>query len=132
MSSRPVVIAPDPFRAVIPHLREVLNGVEVGVTMPTGPVDRYVWVRRVSTGSDAFVIDRPSLDFTVFGSDFSERVELANLVRGHVLAMDGTYSGVRVFGATEVQGPTELPDPNVDDRTVTLMTIQISTRSSAL
>lgn len=140
MSLRQLILYPDAEQTVVKYLRAQLGvraesyaqKVSVGTRMPTAVPGRYVLIRRAGGTNVGVVVDAPRLDVMVWHDDDFQRVALAQLARGILLATVGQVAnGVPVYRVTEFVGPINMPDPANEDRTVTMFTVEMRLRGAA-
>lgn len=146
-----LALAADAELVAMTYLRGVLAaraepyaaGVAVSTKLPpaTSP-GRHVRVRRVGGVPYSVVQDSPRLDFQVWYetgsvSDEQSRTDLALLVWGLAWSIRGQVvvlpSGLAVtcYRVLDVMGPTAMPDPADDTRTITALTVEIGMRIRA-
>lgn len=136
----PVIVHADAEAVVTSYLRTALAdsgepvaaGVAVSTRLPPGTSPtRHVRVRRVGGLSTLPVIDVARLDVQVWHTDDAARMQLAQLARGLLHAMEGAVQdGVRVYRVDDVLGPAVLPDPATDTRSVVMFTVQARLRGT--
>lgn len=105
----PVVVFPDAEAVVTGYLRDVLDpAVHVGTEWPQQLLDQLAGgVVSVSRGGGAtrlrLVLDEPTIDIDVLAADKAAAHDIAQLVRGHMVAAEGrTIGGARIYRVDDV------------------------------
>lgn len=130
-----VVVYPDASAVVVDYLLDELtdraDNAPVVTRVPSPRPTRFVLVRRVGGTRQTIVTDAASLSIESWGASEEEAMDLAQLVRGLVHAMQGTVQAdVTVYRVQEFAGPALLPDPESDQPRV-VQTMQVQLRGEA-
>ena len=137
----PVVVFPDADLVVVGALRDFLGtrsedftqNVTVGTQIPSAQTPaRFIRVRRHGGGPIAPVIDQARLDILIWHDSPFTRMQLAQLVRGFLVALIGVYGGVACYGGTTFMTPAQMPDPDDDTREITMLTVDVRMRGTQL
>lgn len=103
---------PDVTTLVVDHLAGVIDEPVYSDT-PNPRPDVFVVVRRVGGPRRTLVSDGAQMMCEVWAADDVRAVELAAVVRAHVLSLDGeVVDGVQFYRADELSGPQWNPDPD--------------------
>ncbi|WP_326806645.1 hypothetical protein OHB04_02315 [Streptomyces sp. NBC_01775] len=130
MSTPPLVVFPDVEAAVTGYLRQQLDiGVTVGTEWPEDLAENLPVVA-VSRGGGAtyarLVLDEPTLDIDVLATDKAAAHDLAQQVRGHIFAAEGTRLGDVLICRVEDSSLIWLPDPTTaSPRYVLVMSLRV-------
>lgn len=137
----PIVVMPDADLVAVTALRGFLasrsedfcQGVTVGTQVPPATTpSRFVRVRRHGGGTLSTVIDEARLDVLIWHDSPFTRMQLAQLVRGFLVALTGVYGGVTCYGGTAFMTPLHMPDPDDDTREITMLTVDVRMRGTQL
>lgn len=147
----PLALAPDGELVTMTYLRGALAarpepyavGVNVSTKLPPGQSPgRHVRIRRVGGVPYSVVQDSPRIDVqcwyqTGAVADEQNRTDLALLTWGLLRAICGQVvvlpSGLAVtcYRVLDVMGPTAMPDPADETKTITALTVEIGMRIRA-
>lgn len=141
----PVVLMPDAELVTLAYLRAkatgraepYLSGVTFWNRLPAAgasfPALPYVLVRTIGGSSSGVVIDRSRVDVLVWHATDADRMALAQLLRGLLLAAAGdTAAGVKVLGARDAMPPRRMPDPADPNRQVVMFTVELFLRGTQI
>lgn len=108
----PVITFPDVVTLALPYLRTALNDISITVAaaVPTTRPAKLVTLRRAG-GTERVngILDRPRIDAQVWHTSEFLALQLADIVRAHLLAAPARVAGVS--RASTFLGPTPIPDP---------------------
>lgn len=139
--TQPVVVFADAELVAVTAIRAFLAGrsedfaqnVQVGTQLaPSVTPTRFVRVRRIGGRSSDYVIDAARLDVLIWHDTNSSRMALAQMVRGFLIAMIGTFSDTACYGGTDFMAPMQVPDPDDDTREIVMLSVQVSVRGIQL
>ena len=112
-----VIVFPDAVALLRGYLLGIA-GVTALASAVTGevPADRpaaFVQLTRTGGSARELVVDEAAVTVDCWAATQVAAMALAQLVRAHVNALEGTtIAGVAVYGVNEVGGPADLPDPD--------------------